>query len=260
MKAPLEVLEEFFIPTHSFIAAVTHLSNLEEKAGWWRQDEYEEFTAEIIGLTPHPRFENQRAARLYFHYTVQETVRAFINAAGELPDMEEVWADVGRRVKGFIAANPWSIKEFDGEQTDENGNIKPKKGEKKEQALSLYKKMNDGKTTRTSIINALMEEVGMTKAGATTYFHNLKKEYGFNGPKEERKKREKKAPTLKAEKKVTKKKGPSKASIAEKIYLEMKDAVQFSKADMITRIVEEAGTTPAGANTYFCAARKKHEA
>lgn len=260
MKAPLEVLEEFSIPTYSFIAAITHLSNIEEKRGWWRQDEYEKFTAEVIGLTSHPQFENQRTARLYFHYAVQETVRAFVNAAGELPDMEEVWVDVERRVREFIVANPWSVKEFNGEQTDENGNTKPKKGEKKEQALSLYRKMNDGKTTRTQIITSLIEEVGMTKAGATTYFHNLKKEYGFSGPKEERRKRAKKVSISKSVKRAKKDKGPSKASIAEKIYLEMRDAEQFGKADIITRIVEEAGTTPAGANTYFCAARKKHEA
>lgn len=62
-------------------------------------------------------------------------------------------------------------------------------------------------------------------------------------------------PTTKPEKKGRKKKGPSKGKVAEEIYLKMKDA---DKADVLKEIVKVTGTTPAGANTYYCAAKKKH--
>lgn len=263
LKSPLEVIASYDIPTDSIIRAARVAGEL-----YLNQSQFERAIAEIVGSDTPPAYSNLKESRMYFRYTVQETVRAFLG--GDVPDMENVWRDSQQRAQAFISANPWCIKDFISEtngvdefgsprlKTDARGNPKMKKGAKKELALALYLRMNDGANDRSAIIQALMDEVSMTKAGATTYFHNMKKEYGYKGPKTEQKPREKNAVTPKptAPKKERKRRsGPTKSSIAEQVYLRMKGS---PKPDIIAAIVQESGTSPAGANTYYCASKKKH--
>lgn len=253
MQTPLEVIGSFGAPTDSFITA-THF--FQHERGPLKKDQYEKTIAEIVGADDVPSFTNEKESRLYFLYTVQETVRAYQN--GEVPDMADVWEEVNRRAKKFIIENPWSIKDYGG--VDDDGVDIPgkpkrkKKGAKGQLAEEIYLRLNNGNNDRPTIIQALIDEAEMSKAGATTYFHNFKKKHGFSGPKTERKKREKKtAPLKKVEGK--RRTGPSKGQVAEEVYLEM---VGSDKKDIIAAIVEKTGTTPAGANTYYCAAKKKH--
>lgn len=263
LRSPLEVIASYDIPTDSLVRATTRAGEL-----YLNQRQFEQAIAEIVGSDIRPAYGNLKESRMYFRYTVQETVRAFLG--GEIPDMGNVWEDAQQRAQAFIGANPWSTKDFVSEtngvdefgsprlKVDARGNPKMKKGAKKELALSLYIRMNDGTNDRAAIIQALMDDVSMTKAGATTYFHNMKKTYGYKGPKTERKLREKKPVTSApaAPKKERKgRSGPTKSSIAEQVYLRMKG---FPKPDIIAAIVQESGTSPAGANTYYCACKKKH--
>ena len=55
-----------------------------------------------------------------------------------------------------------------------DGTVAPKKGDKKVIAKKLYED-NKGKiNTRKEWIALLVKEVGLTEAGASTYYHNLK--------------------------------------------------------------------------------------
>lgn len=255
MQTPLEIIKGFGAPTNSFIAAIHHFKF--ERNPLSKRD-CESSIAQIIGAEQTPSYSNDKEANLYFLYVVQETVREFNK--GHIPDMADVWVEAQARARRFIEENPWSIRDYateEGSPVDVDGQPKQKKGAKKDQAEDLYRKMNDGKNDRNAIIQALVDEVGMSKAGATTYFHNLKKTFGFSGPKTERVKREKKVTEPKTKAGGTKKAkrvGPSKGEIARRIYAEM---VGASKDEVVARIIEETGTTPAGANTYYCVARKE---
>ena len=96
----------------------------------------------------------------------------------------------------------------------------------------------------------------MTKAGATTYFHNLKKAHGYKAPKEESiaKTANKKSGATSIARPASKGRGPSKGAVAKTIYAEMKGQ---PKEAIINTIIQKTGTSKAGANTYFCAARKE---
>lgn len=257
MQTPLEVIGSFGAPTDSYINATRYF---QEEHNPLRKNEHEKAIAEIVGADEVPTYSNDKESRLFFLYTVQETVRAY--QSGEIPDMGEVWEEVNRRAKKFIVQNPWSVKEYRvDDEEDGTSTLRPKrkkKGAKGQIAEDVYLRLNDGNNDRNTIIQAMIDEAEMSKAGATTYFHNFKKKHGFSGPKTERKKREKKAETSTPVKTEGRKKrsGPSKGQIAESVYLEM---VGAEKKDIIAKIVEKTGTTPAGANTYYCAAKKKHE-
>lgn len=252
MQTPLEIIAGYGAPTNSYLAAIKHFGERESLP----KQVCESRIAEIIGAEIAPSLSNEKEANLYFLYTIQETVRAFQGAT--IPEMADVWDEAQSRAKKFIETHPWTIKEYNNESVDPITNQpKQRKGAKKEQSEELYKEMNDGKNDRVAIIQAFMDQLGMSKAGATTYFHNLKKTFGYAGPVTEKRKREKKAevPKPKSAAKKAKRSGPSKGELARRIYTEMKGS---PKADIVARIVEETGTTPAGANTYYCAAKKEH--
>ena len=174
--------------------------------------------------------------------------------------MEDVWEEVNRRATGYIQRAPWSIKDYGTEEeTAEGTKPKRKKGAKKERADVLYQEMNDGKFTRDEIIEVFMTELDMSKPGATTYFHDRKKRFGFKGPKPDRKVRRAEKKNVeritKIKAKKAKKKGKSKGAVAEEVYLSMPGYV---KSVVLEAIIKATGTSPAGANTYYCAAKKKH--
>lgn len=94
------------------------------------------------------------------------------------PDFESAY----NKAKQLVKQRPWTLAKPEytssytpKSTTDALGNPKQKKGAKKEAAKKFWKE-NQGKfTTRKQWIEALMEHVGLTKAGASTYHYNLKK-------------------------------------------------------------------------------------
>lgn len=249
MRTPLEVIADFGVSTTSFIRAIQDFNDPDRPINLTKA-QYEQGIADIIGGDHPPSYHNEKEARLYFLYTVQETIRAFQT---DIPDMDQVWEEAQRRTLALIDRQPWAIKDYGTEPTSDNPDDPPKKkkGAKKEQAESLYQKMNDGLNDRPAIISALMEEVGLSKPGATTYFHNLKKQFGFSGP--DTPKRKVKDPVKKADnfttKQVKKAIKKSKAAIAREVYDELKGQ---PKDEIINEIKNRARTTAAGANTYYC--------
>jgi hypothetical protein len=187
MKAPLEVIADYGIPTNSWLDATQYVTTADEDISYQRpgigtlpKEEYEKRIAEVLGLDAVPEYESQKIARIYFGYTVQETIRNF--QVG-VPDMEWLWNDINQRAEKFMIEHPWAIKEYvnedeDGEpKLDAAGNPKQRKGAKKELAKKVWADNADKQATmpRKEWIALLCEEVGLTPAGASTYYANLKK-------------------------------------------------------------------------------------
>lgn len=177
MKAPLEVIAEYGIPTNSFVAAIVALSDKVDTGRLILEKSWcEKEVAEIIGMEQPPVFETEKHAGLYFQYAVQETIRAY-NEATDVPDMDVVWEKVQLRINKLVEEMPWTVKEYTTEpKLDDEGKPKPKKGAKKELAKKVYAEQIEGKvSTRKEAIEILVKEVGLTPAGASTYYANLKK-------------------------------------------------------------------------------------
>lgn len=245
MLSPLQVIESLGSSTTSVFNAVDHFRR---ESIPLTKLQNEQAIADIIGSDDLPNYSNIKEASLFFLYVVQETIVSF--RSGDIPDMNNIWANAQFRCKAFIAENPWSIKEYASDESINEDGVRLKKGAKKDMAEALYNELNDGTNERTVIINAFINDLEMTKAGATTYFHNLKKKFGFNAPANTTPTRKKS--TVTSTKKVSTKK-VSKGQIAQTIYQEMAGS---SKSDIVERIAKEANTSKAGANTYYCAAKK----
>lgn len=246
MKAPLQVIEEFGCPTSSYIAAVQHLCQQDAP-----KLEYERRIQEIIGLTQQPDCSSWFEARVLFMYVVQETIREFSKGVpASIADtlMEDVYRLALERAHIYIEGNPWNETRFniehglriDKDEFGNDGEVTAKKGAKKEVTEQLFKDLKSTGASRQKIIDAFVEQVGMSRAGATTYFHALKKEFGFSESNTEQQ-------TQKTE---------SKQELAQRLYTESPDK---SKATIMALFTEKLGTSKLGAQTYFYSCKKKYE-
>lgn len=245
MKAPLKVISEFGCPTDSYISAVQHLAQQTDVD----KAEYERRIQEIIGLLEPPECQSWYVARVLFMYVVQETIREFNQ--GLIPLMEDILQISQERTDLYVELNPWNETRFnierglkvdvDVETGEEGPATATKKGAKKDVTERLFKDLKSAGASRQKIIDAFVEQVGMSKAGATTYFHSLKKELGFSekdNPQQETPKTE------------------SKQDLAERLYNESADK---SKATLIALFTDKLDTSRLGAQTYYYACKKKFQ-
>lgn len=244
MKTPIQIIEDFGAPTNSYIKCVLFFRS--EEGPVLSKEEHEKGIADIIGAETPPTFETEKESQLYFLYAVQETVRAFLGPT--VPDMDEIWTIAHNKCTTFIKENPWCLIE-DSEEGEGKSKV-----QKKDRARDLYKKLNDGVSTRKTIIETLMKELDMSKAGATTYFHNMKKKYGYKNPESSKKPNEKTAHATHITRGSVPNTKNSKRAIATQIYTDMRGS---DKKSVIKEIVRQTGTSPAGANTYYCSAKKQ---
>ena len=172
---PLETLSKYDIPLHSYIAAVQSLSDIE-----LTPEQYRDRIKELTGKECKAKDEY---VRTHYHYLVQETVRRSMNT--DIIDMDSIFELSTRRAEEYCRTNPWTFVKDEAQKIqklDSEGNVKPKKGAKKQQAIDLYNKMveeNNGEfPSRQDAIKRFVDEVGMTKAGASTYVANCKKHFG----------------------------------------------------------------------------------
>lgn len=125
---------------------------------------------QTLRSTPHlPKY--------LFGYVVQTIVRAYADSTGPV-DLAEVYAKSFQRAKKYIETHPWVFATGEDENAsprlDHNGNIQPKKGDKKVMAKKVYEENKGKNLTRKEMIELLVKEVGLTPAGASTYEYNLR--------------------------------------------------------------------------------------
>lgn len=166
----IENIASLDISTTSYIEAIR---SLKEQRTYDRMD-YGQMVNAIVG--GENQFDDHEHARYTLLYVVQEAVRQYNQ--GENVSAEQLLDYAVNKASDYIKSHSWIFAEPETKpKTDSEGRVKPKKGAKKEMAQDLYKKHKDNKS-RKEIIQLFMDEIGMTKAGATTYFHNMKKEFG----------------------------------------------------------------------------------
>ena len=167
--SPIKQIAEYGIPVNSYIAAIQYLNDRSDL----EQSQYEGMIKDVTGV--EQKFNDHRDAKYTFLYLVQETIRK--STSTDIFDMDALLEYAFTRAQKFIKENPWHWAEPEEEQkVDASGKPKRKKGAKQEEAARIYNENKaDGKK---AIIDLFMSELDMSKAGATTYFYNMKKKFG----------------------------------------------------------------------------------
>jgi len=167
---PIEKLALIGIPTRSAPAAIQYLRD----KGYTDKlpEDYKYLIAHVSGAEAPS--EDERELNYTFRYMVQEAIRNHDLRGRVLVASAYVLA------KKFIAENAYVFAKPEAEagepKLDATGKPKPKKGAKKEMAIKVYnEKIKDKDLSRKEAIQILMDEVGMSAGGASTYYANLKK-------------------------------------------------------------------------------------
>lgn len=238
MKTPIEIITQLGLSITSHFRAVEKLSITN-----YSIDEYNKIIEDILGLEEPLNIDNIKFARIYACYVVQETIKEFQHDG--IPDMVRVAQDSINMANKLTTKHPYYINQYEDDEVSEvqtDGSVKvvpkKKKGAKKERAERIFNQMKDNHT-RLEIINQFIEQLDMTKSGATTYFHNCKQKFGFKKKEEE---------------KQTKKR--SKMEIARELYSAAEDK---SKAVIMTLFQSELNTSKLGSQTYYYACKKEYE-
>ena len=234
MKTPLQIISDYGCPTDSFLHAIQYFSSREDLS----LEQYTQGIKDISGLDNIDDM-SYVMARTLFLYLVQETIRA--NMDNIIPDMDTLFVECVNKATKHITENPWAVMRFTTQTTNEDDDTAQiSRGGKKEITERLFKELKAKGASRNEIISAFEESTGMSRAGATTYFHALKKELGFI-----EKKNGEKVP-----------KKESKQVIADRLYQQAEDK---SKETLIPLFAEQLGTTKLGAQTYYYSCKKKFE-
>lgn len=171
----LDILRGYDIPLGSASEAIQMINRKQRLT----RDEYlrriTELAPEAVEiLGEHVDLEDSQMRFMYL-YLVQQIIEDSENT--DVLDMEETAVHAFERATGFMRNNSWIFAEkAEKVKLDAAGNVKPKKGAKKDLAKQVYNALIKGKDlTRKAAIDVLVKEVGLTPAGASTYYANLKK-------------------------------------------------------------------------------------
>ncbi len=170
MHPAIEVLQQRDIPISSYISAVQHINNRGELTHKEYIERIKELTGEVVSFT------NDFMYRFTYLYLIQNTVKTSFRT--DKLDMKEILNSSISEATTLLENNPWFCYVPEKEPVlDANGKPKPKKGAKKEMAKQVWDKYKDDGVDRTrkEWIQLLVDEVGLTPLGASTYYANLKK-------------------------------------------------------------------------------------
>jgi hypothetical protein len=176
----IEQIEAYDIPTHSYIAAIQYMTDDPGRYADVSLEEAVVMIQNIVGFSidvENAGFEfDQRAANYILAYLVQESIRAHLQ--GSTPDSLDIYNLAIDKALSFIENNPWVFaKPEEEERIDEaTGKPKMKKGKKQEIAADLYKQYRE--EGKDKIIEVFQAELDMSKAGARTYYYNMRKKFG----------------------------------------------------------------------------------
>ena len=156
-------LSVYNIDTNSVVRAVADVRGLD-----FDPDKYREMVKELTGQEPRC---TDKAAMYVAQYVVTDLVAGLSISVDRATEQAMTYLD----------ANPWALVRNTAPTTyvrkhefDAMGQPKKKKGAKKEMALAEWAQHKDKGWTRKQWIEHLVKTVGLSPAGASTYYHNLR--------------------------------------------------------------------------------------
>ena len=161
----IEFLKEHDVPVNSVIRAVQHINDNRKS-----DTQYRSLISEMTGLTVD---DNGPVLRLIYLYLVQEAIRAYMDPFTDEDNVARMYMTARTAAYEQLKEREWIYRS----SMTETGETKKKgrKGGKKEQAIELWKQECNITRTRKEWIARLVEKVGLTAGGASTYYATLKR-------------------------------------------------------------------------------------
>ena len=165
-----DTLSKYRIPTTNSIEAINVLR--ERGGAELPAQEYRSRIEELSGVNPNGMSDEM------LNFTYRYLVAGCVDSLDrELLDLRLIYDRAVEKAETLLKKNPWFLAKPDEDKPaklDAAGNPKPKKGAKKEIAKRVYDENKHRQLKRKEWIELLVKEVGLTPAGASTYYANLK--------------------------------------------------------------------------------------
>lgn len=153
---------------------------VQQVCDWENTDaQYLDIIADLIDAADRPinGWSAKHMAKYVMRYMIQNIIKNYKEVVVE--NIETTYLKSINQAQRYIDTNPWVFSTGEDENAppklDANGNIAPKKGDKKIIAKKVYEEqIKDKVITRKEAIALLVKEVGLTPAGASTYYSNLR--------------------------------------------------------------------------------------
>ena len=170
----IQIIQDQGVPVHSAIAAAQHLGLT--GIGQLADSKYISLIEEITGESI--KFKDTDLYRFTYAYLCTEAISRSNNT--DKLNADELLTIAKEKARILKSNNMWMFaKSETPAKLDDEGNAKPKKGAKKTLAMEVYAEfIKDKVAARKDAIAILVEKVGLTPAGASTYYANLKKHNG----------------------------------------------------------------------------------
>ncbi len=166
----IEMIEVYDLPINSLSAIQEY--NDRARAGKY---DYGAVLRSLLG-GEYQELENSDHARVQVGYVIQLAIQSHMS--GQEIDPSKIYTEATSKAHDFVNEMSWVFAKKDEEvKLDAEGKPKQKKGAKQDQAYDVYVQAIKDGLSRKDIIQSFQDDVGMTKAGATTYFYNMKKKY-----------------------------------------------------------------------------------
>jgi hypothetical protein len=168
----IEALKKHNIPDTSYLKAIEYITDQEKLKGKLTLSQYQERINEIDPV--EGEIEDVRLAEYTYKYLIQETLRAIGEDKIDV-NIYEMHRLAIFKAEEFIKRNSYLWESEDkSTKLDAEGKVKSKRGSKKEATCQLWSERKDDGLTRQEWIKLLVEEVGCTKSGGSTYYARLK--------------------------------------------------------------------------------------
>ena len=171
MHKAIETIRSYDIPVGSYVAAIQYLGERADLT----DAQYIARIEELVGYSV--TISKEHLPKYAYLYLVQELIRASMTTDKLHPvAIYEIAYD---KAEEFITENSYIFAKPEAEdgvvKLDATGAPKPKKGAKKDLAKQVYADEIEGKgLSRKEAIAIIMDKVGMSSGGASTYYANLK--------------------------------------------------------------------------------------
>lgn len=183
MHNPIAVLEKRGIDVRTHLGAVQDARAF----NWTNGKQYRDAIAELAGDVSEFGAFDDLTAKFFYLYLVENVVKRHnnesnISAENIVSESMSSALKMNERIRtgdfAYLAKLEDNAALLAGTVIGEDGEVivvrSGRKGEKKDRALDLYKA--NSKLSRNEMIELFMKELDMSKAGATTYVYNCKKE------------------------------------------------------------------------------------
>ena len=174
MHNTIETISNYGLSTTSQTSAILAIKHESPFTSWNTFDYINALECIMDGELTEVSFNHKQDVKYTFMYFIQMCI--ILNKSNEPINPTAVFIIARGKSLDFQKLNTVALS-LESDHVSSDGKTSHRSGSKSEKALQIYTENVDSENARATIMGLFQSELNMSKGGATTYFHNMKKKY-----------------------------------------------------------------------------------